>query len=605
MKRSSAAISVALLAISSLAVPAVAQAHGTGDHTSHPVAPAYKNPLDLKLPDGTQAASCADPSVLRAHDPADNHWYLYCTSDALTANELDSSGNPVIHNLPTFRSTDLTHWSYVNDALPTRPSWVPASGNLWAPDVVYLNGHYLMYFAASETTLAGGGSAVGVATSDGPTGPWTVAADPVVEPAPGGQWRFDPEVITADGQNYIYFGSYFGGVFARQLSADGVSSVASTEQRIAIDNRYEGTYIVRHGGWWYFLGSATNCCNGALTGYSVFAARSKSPMGPFLDRDGVSILAGRVGGTPVLTQNGNRWVGAGHNTMLTDFAGQDWMIYHAVDRTDPYYAGTTTYTKRPALIDPVDWRGGWPVVRGDRGPSDKWMPGPAAQPGQRTAYRPSFVRDPKPGFAYPALSDSFSGTTLSPQWTWIREPAASEFSVANGRLTWQTQAADLHPESVGSPLASVLAEKAPSGDYVVETRVSTTVPAEGCCQNYVQGGLVIYKDDGNYVKLASVSIWNTRQTEFGNEVTPVPADAPHYGNGVVGPVGDSTWLRIVHRVEGGQQQYTAFTSIDGRHWDKGDTWTHPLGSDSRIGLVSMGGAGFSSSFDYVKVSRLR
>ncbi|WIB37184.1 family 43 glycosylhydrolase [Curtobacterium sp. MCJR17_043] len=210
---------------------------------------------------------------------------------------------------------------------------------------------------------------MGVATSSSPTGPWTDSGGPVVAPqtAPNGdgfRWSFDPEVITDSGRTYLYFGSYFGGVHVRQLTADGLRSRPETERQIAIDNRYEGSYLMRHGGWWYYMGSATNCCNGSLTGYGVFVARSKSPLGPFRDRDGVAITDTRVGGSPLLAQNGNRWVGTGHNTVVTDFADQDWMIYHAVDRTDPYYAGQTGYTKRPALIDPIDWVGGWPVVRG-------------------------------------------------------------------------------------------------------------------------------------------------------------------------------------------------------------------------------------------------
>jgi arabinan endo-1,5-alpha-L-arabinosidase len=326
----------ALLMLTGLvAAPVAAQAQSqSGDH--HPaVAPAYRNPLTLRLPDGQQAASCADPFVLHGH--ADRNWYLYCTSDALTATELGPDGTPLIHNVPMFSSTDLVHWSYAGDAFPTKPSWV--TGFLWAPDVVYRNGQYLLYFTASDTNLPGGGSAVGVATSSSPTGPWQVSDTPVVPPTdsptgPGRRWEFDPEVIYAGGTGYIYFGSYFGGIYARQLSADGMTSIASTEKQIAIDNRYEGTFIVQHGGWYYFMGSATNCCNGPLTGYAVFTARSRSPLGPFVDQHGVSILAGRVGGTPLLTQNGNRWVGPGHNAVITDAAGQDWFAYHAIDRGD-------------------------------------------------------------------------------------------------------------------------------------------------------------------------------------------------------------------------------------------------------------------------------
>ena len=38
---------------------------------------------------------------------------------------------------------------------------------------------------------------------------------------------------------------------------------------------------------------------------------------------------------------------------------------------------------------------------------------------------------------------------------------------------------------------------------------------------------------------------------------------------------------------------------------RGGVWTHNLGRDARIGLVSMGGSGFVANFDYVRVYRLR
>ena len=98
---------------------------------------------------------------------------------------------------------------------------------------------------------------------------------------------------------------------------------------------------MQHDGWYYFFGSATNCCNGPLTGYSVFAGALTQPARP-VRRPATACRssASRVGGTPVLSQNGNRWVGTGHNAVITDFGGQEWIVYHAVDRTDPYFAGT-------------------------------------------------------------------------------------------------------------------------------------------------------------------------------------------------------------------------------------------------------------------------
>ena len=129
----------------------------------------------------------------------------------------------------------------------------------------------------------------------------------------------------------------------------------------------------------------------------------------------------------------------------------------------------------------------------------------------------------------------------------------------------------------------------------------------------MQAGLVIYGDDNNFIKLAHVSIWETRQTEFAKELKPVPAGYPRYGNTVVGPTGEWTWLRIVKRSNdsdpltgayGGDELYTAYTSHDGVTWSKGGTWRHHLGDGAKIGLVAMGGSGFTAHFDYVHVYHL-
>jgi len=249
----------------------------------------------------------------------------------------------------------------------------------------------------------------------------------------------------------------------------------------------------------------------------------------------------------------------------------------------------------------LDWVDGWPTVRGGFWASDSPQPAPAAQPGMKSKYH---LKTPKPdrlGKLIPSLSDEFSGA-LGSQWSWVREPAPGTYSVSAETFNFDTQAADLY---VDSNNASVLIESAPSGDYVVETRVHINLPPEGCCFNYVQAGLVIYGDDDNFIKLTEVSIWETRQTEFAKELAPVPAGYPRYGNTVVGPPGDWTYLRIVKRSDDEEDLYTAYTSTDGEHWVRGGTWTHDLGSDAYIGLVSMGGSGFTANFDYVRVYRLK
>ncbi len=577
----------------------------------------YDNPLAPRILGSSGTVdSCADPTVLRGQQRGDRHWYLYCTTDPL--NDADTEGGePRFHPVPMLRSRNLVDWRYVGDALPRAPSWAADGAGLWAPDVVWSRAthRYYLTFVVTDVDDEISGepgcstdSAIGVAVSRGPTGPWRVSEQPVVGPRrnPEGTgcdfwWTFDPDVLgdAVGARGFLYYGSYFGGIFGTRVSFDrrGVET-AGEPRRITIGNRYEASNVVRRNDWYYLFASATNCCNGPLTGYSVFAGRSRSPLGPFVDREGQRLLAGRVGGTPVLSMNGNRWVGAGHNSVFQDRGGQWWTAYHAVDRSDPYFAGQPGFTKRPVLLDPLDWVDGWPSVRSGRWASDQPMPTPAARPGQTSAYTPDPVPPLRPGRLLNGPTDELDGTSLGRRWSWVREPPPSTYSLGEGSLRVDTDAGDLANDSDDAP---VLTQAAPERDYVVQTAVRLDVPAEGCCHNFVQAGLVLYDGDDRYLKLTHVSIWETRQTEWAKEVPHPPDLSPAYGNTAVGAPGDVTRLRVVR--DG--NRYTAYTSAGGEPWMRGGTWVHRLGDGARIGLVAMGGEGFEARFRYVRVRTLR
>lgn len=596
----------ALLALAALSLPAPTQARQ---------GPAvYRNPLLPSIPGDGVVESCADPTIIRAQHPGDSGWYMYCTTDPLNSEDRNQAGDLNFHLIPTLRSDDLVNWTYLGDAFTTRPEWAEPSAGMWAPEIDYFDGTYYLFYGITDVKPDVSGepaschddNAIGVATGPTPNGPWTDIGRPLIEPRRGGPgcnffWTFDPEVIeAADGQHYIYYGSYYGGIEVRELNLANLEAPGPGTP-ITIPNRYEGSEVVYRNGYYYLFVSATNCCNGPLTGYALFAGRSPSPLGPFVDREGVSLLAGRVGGTPVLNLNGNRWVGLGHNEVFKDRSGRYWTVYHAVDRHDPYFAGEVGFTKRPVLLDPIDWIDGWPTVRAGNWASDRPQPVPVTKPGHRPGYDPRPPRPDRIGPLLGAYSDEFTGSSLSNDWSWVREPDAASYGLTGQGFSFDTQAADIF---VDSNDASVLTRPAPRTNYIVETRVKLNLPPEGCCHNYVQAGLVIYGDDDNFIKLTHVSIWETRQTEFAKELAPVPAGYPRYGNTVGGPPAEWTYLRIARRQIGGEQHYTAYTSQDGERWVRGGTWTHNL-RDAGIGLVSMGGSGFNAEFDYVRVYRLR
>ncbi len=328
----------------------------------------YTNPVSRGFAD-----TFADPSLIRAKD---GYWYAYGTSDPLREGE----GTP--HRIPIARSADLVSWTHVGDAFSdaTLPSWAEKDAGIWAPDIRYVDGQYRMYYVVTQTTVTGerDDNAIGMATAPTPAGPWKDSGAPVVGPRRGGQvgdgnflWTFDPTAVTdTDGSQWLFYGSYYGGLFTTRLSKDGTHAVGTPVQ-VAIDNKFEGSYVVRRDGYWYLFASTANCCAGPTTGYSVQVGRSRSLQGPYVDRQGARLTDSRAGGTPVLNQNGNRWVGAGHNAIATDLAGQDWIAYHAIDRNDPYLDGTSGINQRPMLLDRLDWVDGWPAVRAGQGPSEQ------------------------------------------------------------------------------------------------------------------------------------------------------------------------------------------------------------------------------------------
>lgn len=324
------------------------------------------------------ADTFADPSIIQGRD---GYWYAYATSDPLVA------GGPfgLMHMA---RTKDFSSWEYLGTVFDdqTKPAWAAPGSFFWAPDIRYFDGKYVMYFTVTDTAAnPGGDPAIGVATAPTPSGPWTATDGPVVTPKPDGNGGYfgtiDPALLTAaDGKRYLYYGGFYGGISVTELTPDGLRAVGSPTQ-VTIGDRYEGAYAVYRDGWYYLMGSSMNCCAGPTTGYSVFAGRSRSPRGPFLDADGASLNESRVGGTTVITQNGNKWIGPGHHAFMTDAAGQDHVVYHAIDRGTPWLTDPFGINRRPMLIDRIDWIDGWPRTRAGLGPSEGPVPAPTTGSG--------------------------------------------------------------------------------------------------------------------------------------------------------------------------------------------------------------------------------
>ncbi|THF85440.1 arabinan endo-1,5-alpha-L-arabinosidase [Deinococcus sp. KSM4-11] len=559
----------------------------------------YTNPLDVSGPQ--EVVSCPDPSILGSRIPGDTHWYAYCTSDPHSDAENNGIGNYPIHPITMLRSADLTHWELIGDALPDKLKWASDQAFLWAPEIVaWPDGTYHLYYAVSQTLS--GGSAIGVAVSASPTGPWVDSGRPVVEPQ-GELAVLDPAVVAgSSGRHSLYFGSFRSGIAVRELSPDGLRSDPKTQIRVAAPSGptgFGGPEVVRHGNYYYLFGASSPCCAGPMTGNGVFVGRSTSPTGPFLDRTGRDLNATWAGGTPVVLNNGGRWVGPGMGSVFSDAAGRDWLLYHAIDQREPYFEQQTQISKRHLMLDPVDWVGGWPTVRNGHGPSDGPQPAPVVRPGDLETQASAPLRPDRPGAAISARSDEFSGTRLGPQWRWVRPPAPAGFSVAGGAFSLTSTPGDLMDGT-----APALLETAPTGDYVVETRLNFPLP-EGAAPDGVEAGLVVYWDDHNFVRLTVGALGTVRVAAFYKATTAgTDRGFPSISYGLAGSASPTTWLRIVKRTVKGEGQYTAYVSTDSRNWERGGTWTLDPGGKARVGLVALSGAGYPAHFAYLRVSQL-
>ncbi|MFC2762295.1 MAG: family 43 glycosylhydrolase, partial [Prevotella denticola] len=155
----------------------------------------YKNPV--------VAGSLPDPTVIRGKD---GNFYVYATEDT--------------YNVPIMASSNLASWHYVARAFTdaTRPRFEP-TGNVWAPDINYIDGKYVMYYAMSTW----GGiqtCGIGVAVADAPGGPFTDLGKMFRSNEIGVTNSIDPSYFEYDGKKYLVWGS-FHGIYAVQLKDDG------------------------------------------------------------------------------------------------------------------------------------------------------------------------------------------------------------------------------------------------------------------------------------------------------------------------------------------------------------------------------------------------
>lgn len=268
----------------------------------------------------------ADPAVL-VHD---GRVYLYCSND--DENPPTDDGGYQMSSIVCVSSTDLKNWTdhgIVFD-VPRDASWSQRS---WAPSVAERDGKFYLYFGK-------GGSAIGVAVSDSPTGPFT---DPIGESlvdinTPGvlpaeNIWVFDPMTfIDDDGQAYMYFGGNGEDNMRIIKLNDDMISLDGSATRFHVPYFFEAAWMHKVNDTYYFSYS-TNPQNGIRIDYMT----SDNPLTDFT-------YGGIVSPQPPSNNNNN------HHGIF-EFNGRWYEVYH--NRYVAYQAGIPTVYRRNLCLDSI------------------------------------------------------------------------------------------------------------------------------------------------------------------------------------------------------------------------------------------------------------
>jgi arabinan endo-1,5-alpha-L-arabinosidase len=257
--------------------------------------------------------------LLNSHDPAtlirdgDTYWH-FTTGDGIWSSV----------------SKNLSHWESSNTTvfpIGDWPSWINSyvpdfAGHFWAPDIIFMNGMYYLYYSCS--TFGSSRSAIGVVRTTSLNDPdWqdlgvvvssngSTSAINAIDP---GLFRDD------DGKIYMTYGSWFGGIGIIEIDTLTGWSNSSTTHLYGGDHQsIEASTIFKEGEYYYLVVNRGNCCQGINSTYYITAGRSANVMGPYEDFQ-------------TILQTEGKYIGPGHFGLLRESCG-NFVSVHYYDGED-------------------------------------------------------------------------------------------------------------------------------------------------------------------------------------------------------------------------------------------------------------------------------
>jgi len=204
-------------------------------------------------------------------------------------------------------SSDGLAWTTTGLRL-TVPSWSTTyapGGNqgIWAPDIIFYNGKYYIYYAVAGLPAAQAPCFIGLYTTptlDATAASYKLTDEGVVvdNPMNTSAIQFstiDPApIIDPMGNLWTAWGSGYGKdatklqIWATRLGTDGLplTSDASYQPPAQLGygletGRIEASYLYLHDGTYYLFWDSGSCCDGASSTYAISVARAASLTGPY------------------------------------------------------------------------------------------------------------------------------------------------------------------------------------------------------------------------------------------------------------------------------------------------------------------------------------
>ncbi|HEY8346474.1 MAG TPA: glycoside hydrolase family 43 protein [Symbiobacteriaceae bacterium] len=261
---------------------------------------------------------------------------------------------------PVLYSRDLIQWTFLGGAMA--PLADPAARDYWAPEVIYLNGTFYLYYAV---VAYGRDHHIRVATSRNPEGPYVDAGIDLT--GARHPWAIDAHPFQdEDGSLYLFYTVEFwdgdrigsGNVVDRLIDpftlagkpqvvtrpcAEWQEFMRARAEKGGVDwYTVEGAFVVRRNGRYYQMYSGGNY---GRANYGIGYAVANHPLGPWIPW----VPRGETEPGRVLQTRSPLLFGPGHNSVAP---GPD-----NVERYCCYHAWQPDRAGRRMCLDRIEWHG--------------------------------------------------------------------------------------------------------------------------------------------------------------------------------------------------------------------------------------------------------